>query len=76
MSTPTTEKYPTYVNVSKVEGKNTEGKDRYLVTLLLREEQLEDLRDIAKKYRDLRSGRYHALVKSIDEAIEKALNEK
>jgi hypothetical protein len=73
MPTPTTESFPTYVNVDKVEGKNTEGKDRYLVTFLLREEQLEDLKYIAKQYRSKRSGRYHALVKTIDEAIEKAL---
>jgi hypothetical protein len=76
MATSTTESFPTYVNVDKVEGKDTEGKDRYLVTLLLREEQLEDLKDIAHEYRARRSGRYHALVKSIDEAIEKALSEK
>jgi len=76
MTTPTTESFPTYVRVDKVEGKNTEGKDRYLVTLLLREEQLGDLQYIANEYRAKRSGRYHALVKSIDEAIEKALSEK
>jgi hypothetical protein len=74
MSTPTTESFPTYVKVDKVEGKNTEGKDRYLVTFLLREEQLEDLQYIANEYRAKRKGKYHALVKSIDEAIEKALS--
>lgn len=74
MSTPTTESFPTYVRVDKVEGKNTEGKDRYLVTFLLREEQLEDLHAIAKEYQGKRRGRYYAFVKSIDEAIEKALN--
>ena len=73
MSKPTTEKYPTFVNVEKVEGKNTEGEDRYLVNMLLRKEQLEDLKDIAENYRATRSGRYHAMVRTIQEAIVKAL---
>ncbi len=73
MTTPTTESFPTYVNVDKVEGKFTEGQDRYLVSMLLRKEQLQDLRSIAKQFRAKRSGQYHALVKLIDEAIENAL---
>lgn len=73
MTTPTTESFPTYVKVDKVDSKFTQGQDRYLVTLLLRKEQLEDLGAIAQELRARRSGRYHALVKLLDETIADAL---
>jgi pentose-5-phosphate-3-epimerase len=60
----TTEKYPTYVNVDQI------ADDQYLVNLLLNKNQLEELQNIANKSRSKLSGQYHAMVISIDNAIQ------
>jgi hypothetical protein len=63
----TTEKFPTYVHVDKVED------DKYLVSMLLNKNQLEDLHSIANSYRSSRRGQYHAMVVEIVNAIEEKL---
>jgi hypothetical protein len=65
----TTEKYPTYVNVDQV------TDDQYLVNLMLNKKQLTELHSIAKKSRAHLAGQYHAMVISIDNAIQEFLDQ-
>lgn len=59
-----TDKWPTYVNVSEVE------EDQYLVNILMNRNQLWHLQEIAQELRGRRSGQYHAMVASIEDAIQ------
>ncbi len=71
--TKNVEKFPTFVDVEKLEDQSPDGIDQYRVTVELDKEQLEDLQVAAGDCMNRRSGKFYAWFSLLGDKIKNAL---